>query len=146
MTVKQKTTTLSSAQHLRNSGLRPSQQRLAVFNYLCDHKTHPTVDMVYHELLPIYPTLSRTTVYQTLEALCENGLALKLTIEENVMRFDADTSGHGHFLCTGCGNVFDFFYSEKTSFPKPNAGFVVEQTHLYQKGRCPKCSVKKVRN
>lgn len=139
---KQITTPLSSTQRLRNCGLRPSPQRLAVFNYLCAHKTHPTVDMVYHDLSSAYPTLSRTTVYQTLEALCASGLATKLTIEENVMRFDADTSSHGHFLCTGCGTVFDFFYAEGTSFPKPDAGFVVEQTHLYQKGRCPKCSKK----
>ena len=97
--------TLSLAQRLRNRKLRPSPQRIAVFKYLCDHKTHPTVDMVYKDLSPTNPTLSRTTVYQTLDALCTSGLALKLTIEENLMRFDADTSDHGHFLCTGCGNI-----------------------------------------
>jgi len=137
-----KSMTPSPIQCLRNHGLRPSPQRLAVFKYLSDHRTHPTVDTVYNDLLPLYPTLSRTTVYQTLDALCTSGLAKKLTIEEHLMRFDADTSNHGHFLCVKCNTVFDFFYPDKTSFPKPDGGFAIQQVRLYMYGVCPTCQKK----
>jgi len=138
-----KETQASPAQRLRDCKLRPSPQRLAVFTYLCQHKTHPTAEMIYNDLVVTFPTLSLTTVYQTLDALCDNGLAVKLTIDDGLMRFDAETTSHGHFKCSGCGKIFDFAYPEKTIFPKPRDGFTVEQVHLYEHGRCPKCKKKK---
>ena len=132
--------TIPIAQQLRNCKLRPSPQRIAIFKCLYKHKgRHPTVETIYEDLVEEYPTLSLTTVYQTLEALCANGFAIKLTIEDGLMRFDSKTSCHGHFKCHGCGKVFDFFYPESTLFPKPNDGFIVERVHLYEHGRCPKC-------
>ena len=123
-------------------GMRPSPQRMAVLRYLRDHKTHPTAETIYGSLSPSYPTLSRTTVYQTLEKLYENGLAQKIVIEDGQMRFDADMSNHGHFKCNVCGEVFDFFYSQDFPFPKMEKGFEVQEQHLYYKGRCPECSGK----
>ena len=132
-------TTFVAAQRLQKSGLRPSPQRIAVYSYLCRHNTHPTAETVYKALAPEYPTLSLTTVYQSLEALHERGLALKITIEDGKMRFDADTSSHGHFKCTKCGEIFDFSYPDATFFPAPPKGFSAQEAHLYYRGECPKC-------
>ena len=126
-------------QQFTQHGLRPSPQRMAVFRYLSDHKTHPTAETIYGALSPNYPTLSRTTVYQTLEKLYESGLAQKIVIEDGEMRFDADISHHGHFKCNTCGEVFDFFYAQDFPFPKMGPGFEVHEQHLYYKGRCPEC-------
>jgi Fur family transcriptional regulator, peroxide stress response regulator len=123
----------------KQQGMRPSPQRMAVLGYLSSHKTHPTAETIYTALAPNYPTLSRTTVYQTLEKLYERGLAQKIVIEDGEMRFDADMSNHGHFKCTGCGEVFDFFYAQNFPFPKMGGGFHVHEQHLYYKGRCPEC-------
>ena len=133
-----KTTSLT-AQRLQEHGLRPSPQRIAVYSYLCNHKTHPTAETVYKALAPEYPTLSLTTVYQSLEALHERGLASKITIEDGKMRFDSETYNHGHFKCIKCGEIFDFLYPESTTFPNPLSGFRVKETHLYYKGLCTKC-------
>lgn len=133
----------ASIQILRSHGLRPSPQRVAVEDYLCAHKTHPTAEAVYTALAPSYPTLSRTTVYQTLERLCGIGAAQKITIEDGEMRFDADTSNHGHFKCTACGKVFDFFYPAATTFPRPGDDFQVSQVQLYVRGLCPECGKKR---
>lgn len=132
----------ASIQILRDHGLRPSPQRVAVADYLRSHKTHPTAEAVYAALAPSYPTLSRTTVYQTLQSLCDIGAAQKITIEDGEMRFDADTSNHGHFKCTACGKVFDFFYPAETPFPRPGGGFQVNQIQLYARGLCPDCAKK----
>ena len=138
------TTTLPLSQILQTRGLRPSPQRVAVYKYLYNNRMqHPTVDMIYAALAPEYPTLSRTTVYQTLDALCNCGLAVKLTVEDGEMRFDADTSSHGHFKCSDCGDVSNVTYPEATPFPQPDKGFHIKETHLYYKGYCPKCRSKK---
>jgi len=125
--------------HLTKHAVRPSPQRVAVMQYLCEHRTHPTAEMVYSALLPDYPTLSRTTVYQTLDLTCSIGMAQKIVIEEGEMRFDADVSDHGHFKCTNCDEVFDFFYPQATVFPKPAGAFEIKEQHLYYKGLCPTC-------
>lgn len=131
--------TLAALNLLRDNGIKPSPQRLAIYNYLCEHNTHPSVETVYGDLVQLYPTLSRTTVYQTLVALCEKDLAQKLTIEEGTMRFDATTSDHGHFRCTKCRRIFDFSLPKETQFPHPQGGFSVHRIHLYEYGICPEC-------
>lgn len=119
--------------------LRPSPQRMAVLKYLLDHPTHPTAETIYAALSPAYPTLSRTTVYQTLDKLYEKGLAQKIVIEDGEMRFDADTSDHGHFKCVKCGEVYDFFYPKTHPFPQMDGAFDIQEQHLYYKGLCPHC-------
>ena len=50
---------------LQNHNIKPSVQRIAIMNYLIEHRTHPTVDEIYTALSPSIPTLSKTTVYNT---------------------------------------------------------------------------------
>lgn len=54
---------------LADAGIKPSHQRLAVVRFLADNLIHPTVDDIYTGLLPEYPTMSRTTVYNTVRLL-----------------------------------------------------------------------------
>ena len=82
---------------LQNHNIKPSVQRIAIMNYLIEHRTHPTVDEIYTALSPSIPTLSKTTVYNTLKLLSEQGAAQTLTIDERNTCYDADTSPHGHF-------------------------------------------------
>ena len=134
-------TTISLIKRLHSCGLRPTPQRVAVFTFLRkqEHRKHPTAEEVYAALVPEYPTLSRTTVYQTLDALCKCGLIAKLAVEEGEMRFEANTTDHGHFKCTHCGKIFDFEYPVTMDFPQPLDGFDIKEKHLYYKGICKKC-------
>lgn len=136
--------TILLVERLYSCGLRPTPQRVAVYTYLCapeNKSAHPSVETVYNALLAEYPTLSRTTVYQTLETLCACGLVSKLVIDEGEMRFEAEMSKHGHFKCTVCGKIYDFTYPETMDFPPPPEGFVIKKTFLYYKGTCRKCSL-----
>ena len=45
---------------LQNHNIKPSVQRIAIMNYLIEHRTHPTVDEIYTALSPSIPTLSKT--------------------------------------------------------------------------------------
>lgn len=77
---------------LNSHNIRPSVQRIAILKYLLEHRIHPTVDDIYLALNPTMPTLSKTTVYNVLRNLVENGAVLALTIDEKNVRYDADIS------------------------------------------------------
>lgn len=93
---------------LKSNNIKPSYQRIKIYEYLMGTTAHPTVDTIYRALLSEIPTLSKTTVYNTLNLFVDNSIALLITIEENEARYDADTSVHGHFKCDNCGAVLDF--------------------------------------
>jgi Fur family peroxide stress response transcriptional regulator len=63
--------------------------------------------MVYKTLKPKYPGLSMNTVYQTLHALENAGILKRISMEENVYRYDANVSPHAHIICRHCGRVDD---------------------------------------
>lgn len=88
---------------LLEHNIKPSMQRIAIMEYLMEHPIHPSADDIYTALSPSMPTLSKTTVYNTLKLFSEQGAALMLTIDEKNTNFDADTSVHSHFLCKRCG-------------------------------------------
>ena len=128
-------------EYLLSFGVKPSVQRMAIMDYLMTHKTHPSIDEIYMALCGRIPTLSKTTVYNTLRLLVEQGAAAMLTIDDRNACFDADTSPHSHFLCKQCGRIFDWFHDGENEAPvSPDAkGFQVEETHKYYKGICPEC-------
>ena len=124
---------------LRQHGLCPTQQRLAVYEYLYEHRTHPTVDAVYQALLKEHPSLSRTTVYNTMHALAAVGLIRVVTIDPEEQHFDAGVEDHGHFRCSQCGTVYDFPLTADTVRPLLPNGFSVATWDIYTNGVCPHC-------
>jgi len=126
-------------EHLKTHGIKPSYQRIKIFEYLLKHHNHPTVDMIYRELVPRIPTLSKTTVYNTLNLFIAKEIASIIIIEENETRYDADTSVHGHFKCHKCTKVYDLDVDlSKIEIPMLTEHRVTEH-HFYFKGICKNC-------
>lgn len=128
---------------LKNNNIKPSYQRMRIFEYLLGTKEHPTVDMIYKDLVNEIPTLSKTTVYNTLNIFVESGIVSKITIEENETRYDADVSIHGHFKCDKCQKVLDFATDLKVLDIKALEKYQINQKHLYFRGICADCLRKK---
>lgn len=134
-------TYMQAHQYLLNFSIRPSVQRTAVMEYLMNYKTHPTVDEIYLALSPSIPTLSKTTVYNTLNLFLEKGAVQMLTIDEKNARYDADVSRHGHFYCRSCGSVHDIFQMKPEMYQVPeNLPFKVESVEISYHGLCGNCS------
>ncbi|EOD01070.1 Fur family transcriptional regulator [Caldisalinibacter kiritimatiensis] len=125
--------------YLMEKGIKPSYQRIKILEYLLEHRTHPTVDEIYKELVKEVPTLSKTTVYNTLNLFIEKNLATVITIEENETRYDADTSIHGHFKCEKCGKVYDFNVNISNLAYDGLENFQINDQHVYFKGICKDC-------
>lgn len=125
---------------LKNEGIRPLDKRIMIYEYLVKRKNHPTVDMIYNDLKSSSPSLSKTTVYNTINLLLEKRLIQALTIEGNELRYDADTSFHGHFKCSKCGEVYDFEL-KSSQLPKlPLAGFTTQHAQYQVEGICQSCN------
>lgn len=128
---------------LQRYGIHPSVQRIAIMDYLLKHCTHPTVDEVYVALGKDIPTLSKTTVYNTLRLFAEHGAAQMLTIDEKKVCFDGTVTPHAHFMCKCCGRLMDVQLPGCFQECQPvGADFIVEETHLYYKGICNSCAAK----
>jgi len=59
---------------LKEKGYKVTPQRIAVYDILKNTKEHPSVDMLYSKLQPVYPTMSLATVYKSLEVFKDLGL------------------------------------------------------------------------
>ena len=125
--------------YLIKNEIKPSYQRIRIFEYLIKNKNHPTVDLIFQSLIGDIPTLSRTTVYNTLKLFMDKGIVLVLNIEDNEARFDADTSLHGHFKCKVCGSINDFHFDSTELKIEALKKFSVDETHIYLKGVCSSC-------
>lgn len=76
---------MTAYEYLLSYHIKPSVQRIAIMDYLLNHKTHPCIDEIYTALCKEIPTLSKTTVYNTLKLFVEHGAAKMLTIDEKML-------------------------------------------------------------
>jgi len=127
------------SKHLTDNGIKPSYQRMKIYEYLVTKKNHPTVDMIFKELRSDIPTFSKTTVYNTMELFMEKGIAIMLTIDGKETRYDADTSVHTHFKCEQCSYIYDLYTSFNPMNPELLEGHKITEHQLYLKGICKNC-------
>ena len=128
---------------LREFGLSPSPQRVAIYDFLRKNPIHPTVDTIYNAVIEQQPGMSRTTVYNTVKRLAAVGAVQEVIIEDGELRYDADMRDHGHFKCVKCGKVYDLFPPENTPLVENIHGlpekFTVLRLHLCCRGICSDC-------
>lgn len=94
-------------ERLRRHGIQPSAQRLAVAEFVLQTDAHPSADQVWSAVRRKLPTLSRATVYNTLNLLVEKGLLRELVISEGKVVFDPNVAPHHHFIDDDTGEIFD---------------------------------------
>ena len=131
----------STSIHLSGYGIRPSVQRIAIMRYLLKNRTHPTADEIFEALRDQIPTLSKTTVYNTLKLFVDNGAALYIGIDEKNARFDGYVNPHAHFRCKKCGQIIDLPMDINNFLPNNFSGDI-EETYFYLKGICESCKKK----
>ena len=128
------------SQYLQTQGVRPSLQRIAIANYLLLNRNHPTADEIFEALCSEIPTLSKTTVYNTLKLFAEKKVAFALSIDDKNARFDACMRPHAHFKCKSCGKIIDIMGCRMPRVPQGD--FVVDETQVFYLGYCCECSEK----
>lgn len=125
--------------YLKDYGIKPSNIRLKVLKFLLENRVHPSADDIYTKLIDEIPTLSKTSIYNTLNLFVENGLVKELYLDDKESRYDINTSPHGHFKCIKCQRVYDFPIVEEPSFNLD--GFVIKSKSINYYGICKKCNM-----
>lgn len=92
---------------LRDAGIQPSAQRLAVAEYVLSTDEHPSADQVLARVQSLVPMLSRATVYNTLNLFVERGLLRQLVLAEGRVVFDPKLERHHHFIDDETGRIED---------------------------------------
>lgn len=131
----------SGVEVLKSHGIKPSLQRLKILDYLDNNSNHPTVDNIYRDLEESMPTLSRTTVYNTLKLFVEKGLMRALNIDDGEQRFDYRTDQHAHFKCLDCGKILDVEATIKLH--QELVGYSIADDFMLIQGWCDVCNKKR---
>ena len=124
---------------LKKHEITPSMQRVKILEYLQNNKTHPTADMIYKAIYKEIPTLSKTTVYNTLKAFIKKGILMELTLFENEIRYEYNTEPHIHFKCIKCKKIYDLDIDFDRYDNNLIDGHRVLEHHVNLKGICKEC-------
>lgn len=90
---------------LRRAGCRPTAQRLLVLQAL-GGGDHLTADDILLHARRRYPSINPSTVYRTLDALVDAGIARRTDLGAGRLHYElARTHRHHHVVCQGCGAV-----------------------------------------
>ncbi len=107
---------------LRNSGLRPTKQRLQICEVLFnrDKTFHFTINELEQKIKKqINSKISLATVYNTVHAFEKKGYLKQIPINSNQTYFDTNVSDHHHFYDLKDGRLIDL----KNSDVGPNKYF-----------------------
>lgn len=124
---------------LESKGVKPSYQRLRILEYVIKKNTHPSVDTIYKALYKKIPTLSKTTVYNTLSLFEKKRIVGAVSIQDNELRYDFLKGPHAHFLCTQCGRVYDIEVATDLLTLETIDGHRSDEAHIHFKGACKNC-------
>jgi Fe2+ or Zn2+ uptake regulation protein len=135
---------------LRRSGLKLTPQRIAIVRLFADDRSHPTAQDLFDRLRPAFPSMSFATVYNTLDALAQKGLAAIVRLpgkRGETARFDPNSAPHHHAVCDRCGAVVDV--AAGTLAPTPASteklrravpGFAIRTVERIYRGLCAVCA------
>lgn len=98
---------LDDAHQLRDHGIQPSAQRVAIAEYVLHTNEHPSADLVWKRVQARLPYVSRATVYNTLNLFVEKGLLRSLSLADESVVFDPKTDRHHHFIDEETGEIHD---------------------------------------
>lgn len=137
-------TTKEITEHLKANKIKPSLIRLKVMQYMAGTRAHPNVDLIHKTLSKEIPTLSKTSIYNTLKAFVKAGVVREIMIEENEIRYDAYVDRHAHFKCTVCGGLQDInLRCVSCAAVNKLEGNKVLEEHIYMRGICADCLKKR---
>lgn len=118
---------------LRNAGLRPTRQRLALAKLLFENENrHVSAEQLHNEASREGIRVSLATVYNTLHQFTESGMMREVVVESGRSFFDTNTTDHHHFYMTKSGRLEDIPPGEIdiTRAPSAPSGAAIERIDI----------------
>ncbi|HBN45955.1 MAG TPA: Fur family transcriptional regulator [Candidatus Marinimicrobia bacterium] len=99
---------------LHHEGLRFTTQREAVWREIISSDDHRDADEIYMAIRKKGVSVSRATVYRTIDVLVKNNMVRKLDVGTGPSKFEhkIDTYHHDHIICIQCGRIEEFMVDQ----------------------------------
>ena len=99
---------------------------------------HPTAEQIFWQMKQTNPKIAQATVYNNLNALVAEGRLIRLPQPGSPDRYD-NTTRHDHLICTRCGALKDFRFSDLTGDIEAALGASIQSYDLRIRYVCPAC-------
>ncbi len=93
--------------HLVAAGIYPTRQRREIAKVLFERHQHLTADEVYDRMGRASGSVSRATVYNTLNLFTEKGLLREIFVDASRTFYDTNTQPHYHLYNVDTGHLID---------------------------------------
>jgi Fur family iron response transcriptional regulator len=133
MTVREEKAKGAIDKRVRDAGLRPTRQRVALADMLfAKGDRHLSAEELHEEALAAGVPVSLATVYNALHQFTSAGLLRILAVEGSKTYFDTNTSDHHHFFIEGENRVFDIPEApvRVTNLPEPPEGMEIANVDI----------------
>ncbi len=142
------TDSIPTEELFQNAGVRATQARTAIMDYLVESGTHPNTEELNAALAEKGLKIPAATLYQNLEKLTSAGLLIRFASSDGQVRYDANLAHHHHMICTVCHRVADIRIANPLSSlaifdartGDPVLRWTFENAEIELKGRCPDCA------
>ena len=126
---------------LRKHKVQPTPQRIAVAEAILRTDTHASADELRKSVKKSCPTISRATIYNTLNHFVEKKILKTQIITEGKVVYDSCLKHHHHFIDEETGEIHDIPWTAlKVSRKNPLPDFEVIEYQVVMRGRKKKRS------
>ena len=121
---------------LREHGIQATPQRIVVAQCVLHTDSHPSADEVWETVRRSFPTISRATVYNTLNLLVDRGLLKAQVLREGTVVFDCRVKPHHHFIDQETSRIYDVPWDAvRVTGHRSLDDFEVEEHQVVMRGR-----------
>jgi Fur family ferric uptake transcriptional regulator len=102
------------SQYLGKNEKLYSKQRAQILDIFLKTEKHLTVNELYNLVRKKHPQIGLATVYRTMKAICDAGLARETDFGDGLRRFEHKHKhrDHDHLICLKCGRIIEVMSPE----------------------------------
>jgi len=95
---------------LKSENIKLTPQREAIFSDIMDSDSHRECDDIYGSLMKKNKSISKATIYRTLDILVKYDLIRKLVIGDGKAKYERKIGKphHDHMICIETGDIIEF--------------------------------------
>jgi Fur family transcriptional regulator, ferric uptake regulator len=134
--------TMSCFATLKEKGLRLTQPRKVILDFIHDRGEHLTAEEIINYVHKSLPRVNKSTIYRTLELLEKYECVFKSESAGRIIYHHTEEGHHHHLVCNKCGKTIDCeedIFASVTRALGGKFGFSVDFKHVVMSGLCRRC-------
>lgn len=100
--------------YLKQNDLKNTPERMVILQEVMKLDKHFEAEVLFEHIKSINIKVSRASIYRTLDLLVQCDLVNRINFDNTCFYYETtmNKSSHDHFICTECGKIIEFYYSE----------------------------------